>query len=295
MVNPNLQAIKGLTDQQMNMETINSNFLSIMSMVIGLNYRLNVQENLLRKILAKLEGNGSDGDEAGDDKTEKSEDDQQQDGIEDDNAVDGLNVMDHLISSMVTATPMEIPDLTSEVDDKEISCFECKQVFVRGTGEFTRHLRETSCRPYACDHCGKLFKKKSNMKTHRLTHSLESAVCAECGATFKCEQYLKNHHKRVHQTATVKEEDTSSNDTDQLAEPKAKRMKISHISDIDSSSMSSSTASSGFAEFPSTVNSTFTAFTNATFASSTVPRADFDDTYALLMSTELGKAQKPQE
>lgn len=87
-----------------------------------------------------------------------------------------------------------------------ISCYECKQVFTRGTGEFTRHLRETSCRPYACDVCQKLFKKKSNMKTHRLTHQ-----------------------KRVHEVAFIKEEETS-NDNDQQStspgEPEAKRIKM---------------------------------------------------------------------
>ena len=46
-------------------------------------------------------------------------------------------------------------------------------------------------------HCGKLFKKKSSLNTHKSTHSTECFAC-HCGAIFKCEQYLKNHQRRKH-------------------------------------------------------------------------------------------------
>lgn len=78
----------------------------------------------------------------------------------------------------------------------EIYCYDCKRYFVRGSGKFTRHVRETPCKPYQC-HCGKLFKKKSSLKGHKSTHSLDEFPC-QCGAIFRCEQYLKNHERRKH-------------------------------------------------------------------------------------------------
>jgi hypothetical protein len=50
--------------------------------------------------------------------------------------------------------------------------------------------------PLKC-HCGKLFKKKSSLTTHKFTHSTINFPC-HCGAIFKCEQYLKNHSRRKH-------------------------------------------------------------------------------------------------
>lgn len=46
-------------------------------------------------------------------------------------------------------------------------------------------------------HCGKLFKKKSSLTTHKTTHSTDTFTC-HCGSIFKCEQYLKNHQRRKH-------------------------------------------------------------------------------------------------
>lgn len=145
-----------------------------------------------------------------------------------------------------------------------IACNECKQVFVRGTGEFTRHLRETTCRPYACDFCNKLFKKKSNMKTHRLTHLNATAVCDECGASFKCHQYLKNHQKRVHHVAFVKEEELQNgNDQQSSGEPKAKRMKIDSTSHSTSNPPPMAVIPSGlFEEFVARQMANSTNFSN---------------------------------
>lgn len=67
----------------------------------------------------------------------------------------------------------------------EIFCFDCNRTFVRGSGEFSRHVRETSCKPYQC-HCGKLFKKKSSLTAHESTHSTAVVAC-DCGAIFRCE------------------------------------------------------------------------------------------------------------
>lgn len=112
----------------------------------------------------------------------------------------------------------------------EIICYDCNAVFRRGTGEFTRHLLNTRCRPYACSVCKKLFKKKSNMETHKLTHSELNMQCSECGAVFKCDQYLKNHQKRVHKMVFPADE------TDE--QPSAKRRKT------DNSASSAPTSSS---------------------------------------------------
>jgi len=66
-------------------------------------------------------------------------------------------------------------------------------------------LKTTSCKPYKCEYrkCGKLFKKKSTLNAHKLTHSKDSFTCRfdGCNATFKCAMYLKNHLKRVHSKA----------------------------------------------------------------------------------------------
>lgn len=81
----------------------------------------------------------------------------------------------------------------------EIYCFDCKQTFVRGSGEFTRHIKQTSCKPYQC-FCGKLFKKKSSLNAHQSTHSTASFSCdfLNCGSVFRCVKYLNNHKRRKH-------------------------------------------------------------------------------------------------
>lgn len=97
---------------------------------------------------------------------------------------------------------------------------DCNSNFKRGSGEFTRHLLTTRCRPYACNVCNKLFKKKSNMEAHKLTHHEDKLPCNECGAIFKCDQYLKNHQKRVHKLIIQEAIDE---------EPAAKRIKVESI------------------------------------------------------------------
>lgn len=66
----------------------------------------------------------------------------------------------------------------------------------------------SSCKPYQCDVCLKLFKKKSNMSTHKLTHSEETQTCY-CGAEFKCLKYLRNHQYRVHSNHSFENEPSS--------------------------------------------------------------------------------------
>ncbi|CRK98466.1 CLUMA_CG011823, isoform A [Clunio marinus] len=78
----------------------------------------------------------------------------------------------------------------------ELYCCDCKRKFIKGNGEFTRHIRETTCRPYKC-HCGKLFRKRSTMKSHQMIHTEPSFKC-HCGSIFRCTKYLRNHQRRIH-------------------------------------------------------------------------------------------------
>ena len=113
------------------------------------------------------------------------------------------------------------------------------QHFRRGTGAFTRHLHDTPCKPYRCDVCAKLFKKKSNMMTHMLTHSEDILSCDLCTATFKCRKYLDNHRIRKHKVnkngnekRIVKEEAVDNNGNyDADEEQPRKKAKLEITSD----------------------------------------------------------------
>jgi ribosomal protein L31 len=83
----------------------------------------------------------------------------------------------------------------------EIYCYSCKKTFGRGNGDFTRHIKETKCKPHQC-HCGKFFAKKSTLKAHMDIHSNETFICPQCGNSFKTASNLKNHQKRLHGNAS---------------------------------------------------------------------------------------------
>jgi hypothetical protein len=55
-----------------------------------------------------------------------------------------------------------------------IHCTDCNQVFRKGDGNYTRHLKEMKCSPHGCTVCGKRFKKKSYLHTHMAIHSRPS-------------------------------------------------------------------------------------------------------------------------
>lgn len=110
----------------------------------------------------------------------------------------------------------------------DIHCFDCLRTFVRGSGEFTRHIRETTCKPYQC-HCGKLFKKKSSLKAHKSTHSMDQFTC-HCGAVFRCQLYLKNHQRRVHLVVKGSEQFVHiTGDSEQATETVTQRLSQSKI------------------------------------------------------------------
>ncbi|CAG9805520.1 unnamed protein product [Chironomus riparius] len=52
-----------------------------------------------------------------------------------------------------------------------IHCSDCNQVFRKGDGNYTRHLKEMKCSPHGCSVCGKRFKKKSYLSIHMAIHT----------------------------------------------------------------------------------------------------------------------------
>lgn len=118
-IKKDLKLVQGLSDQRMMLESINSNFLSIMSMIIGVNCRLNVQECLLREILHKVNGNQSEGGANSSNGSEKSlQLDEDKDGNGDDNTGDGLNLMDHLVTTLGSQMMPNEGEMTTEIDEK---------------------------------------------------------------------------------------------------------------------------------------------------------------------------------
>ncbi|XP_070504607.1 zinc finger protein 449-like [Chironomus tepperi] len=55
-----------------------------------------------------------------------------------------------------------------------IHCTDCNQVFRKGDGNYTRHLKEMKCSPHGCAECGKRFKKKSYLNIHMAIHTRTS-------------------------------------------------------------------------------------------------------------------------
>lgn len=53
---------------------------------------------------------------------------------------------------------------------KTITCADCGKVFIRGSllDSITKHVSTTSCRPFGCKHCARLFRKVSTKHLIRL-------------------------------------------------------------------------------------------------------------------------------
>jgi hypothetical protein len=111
--------------QQFLLETINSNFLTIMSMAVGINCRLNAQENILREILAKLNGSAA-GSSRSDEKNEQSDEEQQEiqrkDENGDNNTGDGFNLLDHLTTTLGGNSIMSNEGDTTTTAEKDDNC-----------------------------------------------------------------------------------------------------------------------------------------------------------------------------
>lgn len=101
------------------LETINSNFLTLMSMCVGITCRLNSQETLLREIIGKLNGNTASGGRNDDQSEEEQQGSESKEEIGDENTGDGFNLLDHLMTTM--GSPKTISnegESIAESDDK---------------------------------------------------------------------------------------------------------------------------------------------------------------------------------
>lgn len=99
---------------QLLFETINSNFLTIMSMCVGINLRINAQEMLLREILGKINRCATATISSTQDEKSDQSDEEPQSSVQskedengDDNSGDGFNMFDHLATSMGTSYETE--------------------------------------------------------------------------------------------------------------------------------------------------------------------------------------------
>lgn len=98
-----------MTDQVFAMlNTINNNFLSVMSMVIGVNCRLNSMEVLIREMHQKSFGNEGDRENS-----EMMEEEQEVDENDEEKFKADLGVMGQFVSTMLT--PDEDPEIAKDV------------------------------------------------------------------------------------------------------------------------------------------------------------------------------------
>lgn len=94
------------------METINNNFLCLMSMVFGLNCRLNAQETLIREIHEKLCGNEADQVSSEEVEEESKEEEQEVENHDEEKFQADLSMMARFVSSIVA--PEEDPEIDDE-------------------------------------------------------------------------------------------------------------------------------------------------------------------------------------
>ncbi|XP_050087413.1 zinc finger protein 569-like [Anopheles aquasalis] len=82
-------------------------------------------------------------------------------------------------------------------------CTSCGKGFKHPSGLEEHVLIEHSDAPpkFECDQCGKLFKKKSLIKLHMVTHQLNREfACEQCDRQFHFRYQLKQHKRTVHAT-----------------------------------------------------------------------------------------------
>ncbi|ROL51481.1 Zinc finger protein 492 [Anabarilius grahami] len=81
---------------------------------------------------------------------------------------------------------------------KPFRCEECGKGFKQKTRLITHRRVHTGEKPFRCEECGKGFSERKRLTTHRLVHSVEKPFrCEECGKGFTQRTWLITH-RRVH-------------------------------------------------------------------------------------------------
>ena len=88
----------------------------------------------------------------------------------------------------------------------EVFCYECKKVFNSYSNLQSHQRRVHTYDPQTCEFCSIPLKNKDNLGMHVRTQHLnkEKAVCRDCGKEFKCRSYLATHRQAVHDASGIR-------------------------------------------------------------------------------------------